>query len=70
MTEQIEKHKFVVVMKLVMPGQTRATTYEIPVVAECKLEALAAAENQWSQAVLTYDTEIREIRPAGKVQDA
>ena len=67
MTE--EKRKFVVIMKLVMPGQTRATTYEIPVLSDDKIAALAEAENEWSEKVLNYAVEIREIRPAGKVQE-
>ena len=65
-----DKHKFVAVFKLVMPGQTRATTYDIPVVCESRLEALAIVEPQWEAAVMEYDVEIREVRATGKIREA
>ena len=64
-----DERKFVVSFKLVMPGQSRATTYEIPLISEDKIAALVEAENKWSETVMAYDVEIREIRPAGKVQE-
>lgn len=55
------EREFEVTFETVMPGQTKATAYRIPVKAGTKVDALAVAESKWFEIVSTYDVKIREI---------
>jgi hypothetical protein len=53
---------FEVIIKVMLPGNTRATTHKFIVNAASRGEALDKSEGEWMKYVMKYDASVKEVQ--------